>query len=74
MPETDRAPSSQRLIALLHQARDAITEAQDHWGAIQHLTGDRRNQRRYQELLALLDATIRDTESAAKAWARDVTE
>jgi hypothetical protein len=40
----------------------------------QHLTGDRRNQRRHRELLALLDALIRDTESAAKSWARDMHE
>jgi hypothetical protein len=64
-------PSSERLIELLHQARDAITESQQHWGAVQHLTGDRRNQRRYQELLRLLDAVIRDTEVTASVWARD---
>jgi hypothetical protein len=64
-------PSSERLVDLLKQARDAIAESQKHWGAIQHLTGDRRNQKRYQELFALLDVIIRDTESAAKTWARD---
>jgi hypothetical protein len=67
-------PSSERLIELLRQARDAITESQEHWGAVQHLTGDRRNQRRHQELLALLDATIRDVESTAKSWARDTPD
>lgn len=61
-------PSSQRLLELLNQARDAITESQKHWSAIQHLTGDRRNQRRYQELLALLDAIVRDTESTAATF------
>jgi hypothetical protein len=64
-------PSSERLLELLHQARDAIIESQKHWGAIQHLAADRRNQKRYQELLALLDAITRDTEQAAKTWAKD---
>jgi citrate lyase beta subunit len=35
------------------------------------LTGDRRNQRRNAEILRLLDAVIRDTEDAARTWARD---
>jgi len=73
MPASDE-PSSERLLDLLRQARESIVEAQRHWGSIQHLTGDRRNQRRHQELLALLDAMIRDTESAAKSWARDAAE
>jgi hypothetical protein len=64
-------PSSQRLLDLLRQARESVVEAEGHWGSIQHLTGDRRNQRRYQQVLALLDAIIRDTETAAKTWARD---
>ncbi|HEX7310601.1 MAG TPA: hypothetical protein VF232_05425 [Gaiellaceae bacterium] len=64
-------PSSERLLDLLRNARESIVESQEHWGSIQHLTGDRRNQRRYHEVLALLDAMIRDTESAAKHWARD---
>ena len=65
------APSSERLLELLRQAREFITESQKHWGSIQHLTGDRRNQKRHHELLALLDAIIRDTENAAQSWARD---
>lgn len=66
-------PSSEQLLRLLRQARETIAESQKHWGAIQHLTGDRRNQKRYEELFALLDAIIRDTESAAKTWAKDRT-
>jgi len=73
MPEAD-APSSEALLDLLRQAKNDITEAQKHWGSVQHLTGDRRNQRRYQELLALLDAIIRDTENAAEHWARDASD
>jgi hypothetical protein len=73
MPGAD-APSSKMLLDLLRQAKANITAAQEHWGSIQHLTGDRRNQRRYQELLTLLDAIIRDTETAAKHWARDGSE
>jgi hypothetical protein len=64
-------PSSERLLDLLRQAHEAIIESQQHWGAVQHLTGDRRNQRRHAEILRLLDAIIRDTEDAARAWARD---
>jgi hypothetical protein len=64
-------PSSERLLQLLHQARESIIESQEHWGAVQHLTGDRRNQHRYQELLKLLDAIIRDTENTARFWAKD---
>lgn len=70
MSESER-PSADELLRLLRHARATITEAQTHWGAIQHLTGDRRNQRRYQELFALLDAIITDTESAARMSARD---
>jgi hypothetical protein len=65
------APSSDRLIELLRHARESIVESQKHWGAVQHLTGDRRNQRRYLELLQLLDAIIQDTENTASVWARD---
>jgi hypothetical protein len=65
------APSSERLLALLRHARESIVESQKHWGAVQHLTGDRRNQRRYQEVLQLLDAIVRDTENTASVWARD---
>jgi hypothetical protein len=64
-------PSSTELLSLLREAREAIVKSQKHWGAVQHLTGDRRNQRRHRELLALLDAMIRDTEDTAKIWARD---
>jgi hypothetical protein len=64
-------PSSERLLALLRQARESVVESQTHWGSIQHLTGDRKNQRRFYEVLALLDAMIRDTEVAARSWARD---
>jgi hypothetical protein len=64
-------PSSERLVELLHQARESVIESQKHWGAVQHLTGNRRNQHRYVELLKLLDAIIRDTESTARIWARD---
>ena len=64
-------PSSQRLLDLLRHARDDIVESQKHWGSVQHLTGDRRNQKRHQELLALLDAIIRDTEDAARMWAKE---
>jgi hypothetical protein len=67
-------PSSERLLDLLRNARDSITESQKHWGSVQHLSGDRRNQKRHQELIALLDAIIRDTEDAARRWARDRTE
>jgi len=51
MPAAEE-PSSERLLDLLRQARESIVESQSHWGSIQHLTGDRRNQRRYQEVLA----------------------
>ena len=64
-------PRSERLIELLHQARAAIVEAQEHWGAVLHLTGDRRNQRRHDEVLSLLDAMIRDTEDLTARAARD---
>jgi len=64
-------PSSTRLLDLLRQARASVIESQRHWGSVQHLTGDRRNQRRQREVVALLDAMIRDTEDAAKSWARD---
>jgi hypothetical protein len=59
---------------VLRDARESIVESQKHWGAVQHLTGDRRNQRRYRELLQLLDAIIRDTENTASVWARDKLE
>jgi hypothetical protein len=67
-------PSSERLLDLLRRARESIVESQRHWGSIQHLTGDRRNQRRCQEVLGLLDAMIRDTEIAARSWAKDRRE
>jgi hypothetical protein len=65
------APSSQELLALLRQARDSLVASQAHWGAVQHLTGDRRNQRRHHEALLLLDAMIRDIEQMAKHFAKD---
>jgi hypothetical protein len=68
------AASSDRLMEVLRDARESIVESQKHWGAVQHLTGDRRNQRRYRELLQLLDAIIRDTENTASVWARDKLE
>jgi hypothetical protein len=64
-------PSSARLLDLLREAREAVIESQTHWGSIQHLTADRRNQRRHREVLLLLDAMIRDTERAARYFARD---
>jgi hypothetical protein len=67
-------PSSRRLLDLLRQARESVVESQRHWGSIQHLAGDRRNQRRHREVLALLDAMIRDTENSAKSWARDTRQ
>lgn len=70
MSERER-PNADQLLHLLREGRSAIAEAQRHWGAVQHLTGDRRNQRGYQELFALLDAIIRDTEEAVQVWARD---
>ena len=73
MTGTD-APSSERLLLLLREARESVVESQRHWGAVQHLTGDGRNQRRHQEVLALLNAIIRDTEVAVATWARDKPE
>jgi hypothetical protein len=73
MPAAEE-PSSERLLDLLRQARESVLESQRHWGSIQHLTGDQRNQRRHREVLALLDAMIRDTESAAKSWARETRQ
>lgn len=65
------APDAKRLLALLRQARESIVESQKHWGAVRHLTGDRRNQRRHEEVLKLLATIIRDTEAAVQASARN---
>jgi hypothetical protein len=56
-------PSKAELIRLLTTARDAVLESQKHWGAVLHLTGDRRSQRRQREAVALLEAMLRDVET-----------
>jgi hypothetical protein len=55
MPEPSRA----ELLALLDRAREALEESQHHWGAVLHLTGDRRYQRQQQEILKLIEAMRR---------------
>ncbi len=54
-----RESSKDELLALLDQARLALEESQRHWGAVLHLTGDRRYQRQQREALALLEAMRR---------------
>jgi hypothetical protein len=51
-------PSKAELVMLLESAREAIVASQEHWGAVLHLTGDRRLQRRQQGAIALLDAML----------------
>jgi hypothetical protein len=64
--------SSERLLDLLRQARDSITESQRQGvGSTSRRTGNRRNQKRHQELLALLEAIITDTEIEARVSARE---
>jgi hypothetical protein len=52
-------PSRDELVALLDEARAGVEASQRHWGAVLHLTGDRRYQRQQQEVLKLLAAMRR---------------
>jgi hypothetical protein len=67
----NETPSSERLLQLLREAREAVAESEQHWGSIQHLTRDRKNRRRHAEALAVLDALIRYAEATTRDWARD---
>jgi hypothetical protein len=53
------SPSREELLSLLDRAREALVEAQNHWGAVVHLTGDRRFQRQQAQALELIDAMHR---------------
>lgn len=55
-------PSKAELLRLLAQAGEWVVESHAHWGAVLHLTGHPRTQRRQREVLALLDAMIREVE------------
>ena len=52
------SPSREELF-LSSIVREALVEAQNHWGAVVHLTGDRRFQRQQDQALELIDAMRR---------------
>jgi hypothetical protein len=56
-------PDRDELLSLLDRAREALMESQSHWGAVVHLTGDRRFQRQQAQALELIDAMHRRVES-----------
>lgn len=50
--------SRTELVALITQARDALIQSQQHWGAVVGLSGDPRFKRQQQAAEALLQAML----------------